>query len=113
MKEKQSALLTAFYRAYLKFAETGDNPYDFTPRTGLCSNLCDYVDKHLEDSGKSPNAKIFYAAVGEMDRQFKDAGLDTNYPFNHGSGRSYDLEMEQGRAFDNVHRMNWVRYRAQ
>lgn len=103
MKAQQSELLTTFYRAFLAFAETGENPHDFTPSTGLCSNLAKFLCKIDAD----------YTALEEMERQFKKAGLNNNYPFNSGSGRNYDLEMEEGRAFFNADRMNWVRYRAQ
>lgn len=103
--KQQSELLTAFYRAYLAFAETGDNPYGFRPRNGLCSNLVKFLD--ITCSGED------YTVCDEMEYQFKCAGLSTIYPFNNGSGEDYDLQMKHSNAFENLQRLNWVREHAQ
>lgn len=67
----QSPELTAFYRAYRDWAYRDGAPQGqpFSRRSGLCYNLDVHVDGHI-----SP-------MFSEMDKQFRDAGLDPNYPF--------------------------------
>lgn len=103
--KQQSDLLTAFYRAYLTFAEGGD-PGNFTTKCGLCHNLGKFLSS--TDQGH-----LFYDVLSEMVEQFTTAHLDETYPFNNGSGSGYDAEGKSGNMANNQSRLNWVRYRAQ
>jgi len=103
MKKEQSALLTAFYRAFLFFADTGENPYKFSRANGLCGSLAKFLAATTED----------YSPCEEMYQQFKDAHLDVVYPFNNGSGFNYDHEMKTRNTTKNQTRLKWVRDHAQ
>ena len=98
--KQQSELLTAFYRAFLLFAETGENPHNFSDCAGLCSSLVRFLDDTFAKD---------YLACDEMYQQFKDAHLDDVYPFNNGSGLNYNLEMKARNTTKNQTRLKWVR----
>lgn len=102
--KQQSELLTAFYRAYLAWAENGEGAkYRFRDAVGLCANLNRFLS--VED----PQAD----ALEEMEDQFVQAGLDLSYPFNNGEHQDYHDEMQSHKATSNVQRMKWVRDHAQ
>ena len=102
--KQQSELLTAFYRAYLAWAETGErSEYRFRDAVGLCANLNRFlsVEDHTADT------------LEEMENQFVEAGLDLCYPFNNGDLWDYKDEMRNNKATSNTQRMKWVREHAQ
>lgn len=101
--KQQSELLTAFYRAYLSWAEGEPSKYGFRNLTGMCANVNRFLS--VED----PTAEI----LEEMEDQFVDAGLDVSYPFNNGNTRDYKDEMRNSKATSNIQRMKWVRDHAQ
>ncbi len=102
--QQQSEVLTAFYRAYLDFAEGKPISY-FTKSCGLCHNLFWFLQK----SGKQDN---YYYVLAEMEQQFMDAGLNKVYPFNNGAD-DYEGEKEGNNIPNNQKRLDWVRLHAQ
>lgn len=105
MENQQSELLTAFYRAYLDFAEGKPISY-FTKACGLCHNLFWFLQREAYPTD-------YYKVLAEMEQQFMDAGLNKAYPFNNGSGYDYQQEKEAGNMATNQNRLNWVRLHAQ
>lgn len=105
MEQKQSEVLTAFYRAYLDFAE-GKQVIYFTKRCGLCHNL----SRFLNSTGQKHK---YYEIMLEMQYQFVAARLDYNYPFNNGSEDDYQKEKEEQNMIANQNRLDWVRSHAQ
>lgn len=92
MSAAQSEALTAFYDAYLHYAETGENPHCFLSFCGLCDALT-----HM------PGYAVTFF---EMKKQFRDAGLNEAYPFNAGSP---DLYSQDESKSSNSKRLAWVR----
>jgi hypothetical protein len=97
----QSVKLTAFYRAYLEWVESGAGPHDiFDGAIGLCHSswlFAGGMDNH-------ENAKDLEE---ELNKQFKDAGLSVAYPFN--SGKDWLYEKEGAYKHRNPKRIRWVR----
>lgn len=99
---QQSEVLTAFYRAYLDWVAAGApdyNEHGFSRCVGLCSNLDAYCAE-MEDAG-------YHGAEDEMEQQFRDAGLNTSFPFE--SPREYSEAQDTGRMHLNQYRLSWVR----
>lgn len=74
--KKQSKELTAFYRAYNEWLDSGasyfkDNPYGFLPRLGLCYALRKYCE----------NNSSYKVLSKEMKSQFIKSGRNKIYPF--------------------------------
>lgn len=103
--QQQSEVLTAFYRAYLDFAEGKQVSY-FTKSCGLCHNLFWFLTR----AGKPSD---YPDVLSEMEQQFMDASLDEAYPFNDGSQDDYHEEKEGNNMTNNQNRLDWVRSHAQ
>lgn len=74
---KQSKELTAFYKAWLEWAENGAvDSMPFMRGIGLCDNMSTFLynDVALSNSQVSDFAH-------EMRQQFRNAELDVHYPF--------------------------------
>lgn len=92
----QSKELTAFYDAYLDWAEGGENVYGFKAQFGLC---------HAVDTFDNLDGSVRLTGVyGEMQRQFRAAGLWSAYPFE--GEIAYELSTDK--RLD-PKRMAWVR----
>ena len=73
------AHVVSFFRAYLSFAETGDNPLEFNTHDGLCIAKYRYVD-FLARLGEDFEALIV-AISKYMDDAFINEGMCPDYPF--------------------------------
>lgn len=68
-----------FFRAYLSFAETGENPIGFNTEDGLCVCKHRYVDS-LERLGEKVDGLTI--DIGDyMDEEFINEGMCPDYPF--------------------------------
>lgn len=97
--------LKAFYIALYQWLTKSSyakrrNQYDFSVVAGICGNL----NKYCESLGISDH--IHKSLIQELQKSFKDAGLDDNYPFNDGSYISYRDEYSK---YDNTDRFNWIK----
>lgn len=99
MKSEQSELLTSFYRAYQDWINAGaPNHKPFRRDKGLCFNLFNFCrDNHLSDT----------AVSNEMNRQFKNAGMNYTIPFSKYS--SYHVEVRTSQCHINKERLTWVK----
>lgn len=107
----QSDELTAFYQAYRDWLNAGanettndaNNPFGFFRGVGLCGNLRLFCFQH-----SCYGHHTIY--VAEMIKQFVDAGLDKQYPFNSYSKdeNSMSIEMRQDTCHINSKRVQWV-----
>jgi hypothetical protein len=108
----QSDELTAFYQAYVDWLDVGapetvlhpKNPFEFLRGVGLCGNLRLFCFQH-----SCYGHHTMYA--GEMIRQFVEAGLDKQYPFNRYSKdeNSMSIEMRQDTCHINPKRLQWAK----
>lgn len=94
---KSSEILLSFYKAWLK----NDDQGIWQPRSqvGLCHNLRQYSFLYSPGDEESLSE--------EMQQQFRDAGLDKEYPFNV-NGTHYFNEKD---AYSNEARVQWVKDR--
>lgn len=98
----QSALL-CFYAAYSIWLHYGAPEGGvFYRKYGLCSNAYEYC-KHM-GLPKWAGRAVWNA----LQRDFKRAGLDTNYPFN-ADDMSYSAESYRRACHENPARIKWVR----
>lgn len=96
----QSEHLTNFYRAWLEFAEGGENPFGFRRDRGLCWCL-DRWSQFTIHSGTD------YMRISvEMSLQFRGAGLNGVTPFTP-SGTLADYAAEADKT-TNPARLQWV-----
>ncbi len=94
----QSPELTHFYRDILAWVEEGCPDHEtFVRCAGLCYNLFTLFG---------------YDLAREMDAQFKLAGLNPWYPFNHGSDSNYWSEKLSNTIYANPKRLAWIREHA-
>lgn len=107
---QQSELLSEFYRAYAWWLDAGA-PLDmgFYRNHGLCNSLRVWANR---------NAQLGYKNLhDELIEQFRQAGLDTHYPFNCGDRIYYLIECGDRnfnpRCHINEQRIKWVRDYAQ
>lgn len=90
--------LQQFYNAYAAWLDAGaPDGQPFVRHTGLCINL------HKFGGNRD--------VLKEMSSQFKEAGLDEDYPFNDNS-ESYYRETYLDEIYLNPKRIDWVRYHA-
>lgn len=73
------AHLVNFFRAYLEFAETGDNPLGFNTYDGLC--ICKY--RYVDNLGMlGDDARDIMTSMHKfMEDAFLAAGMCPDYPF--------------------------------
>lgn len=95
---KQSKELTAFYKAWLEWAENGAVSAGFESCWGLCANLEYYL--YVNDNYQGN-------AYDEMINQFSDAGLDRCYPF--GGEAKYDIKLHNSSMHLCTMRIQWVK----
>jgi len=95
----QSEQLTEFYNSYKIWLEEGAPDMEpFSRNEGLCFSVqyfslyCGYAQLDL---------------LGEMNKQFKQAGLFISYPFN-GSGSYFSKEKMERTMHLNPARIKWV-----
>lgn len=91
---KQSALLTAFYMAVLRYIKTGENLHEFTRFKPLCSLLHSFAS----------NREQWNQLYNEMRQQFEDAGLSRVHPFN----AAYGELLQYHDHYQNPKRVAWV-----
>lgn len=111
----QSEVLSNFYKAYLSWVVAGaneQNEWRFDPHCGLCSNLGNFC--YSKGQSITPNEEV--AAQYEMSQQFRDAEMDSLYPFHRKKGGNLFRASEQFRQDCDaaIHhrketRMQWVR----
>ena len=90
--------LQAFYQAYAAWLDAGaPNGQPFYRSSGLCSNLTRFTDD-------------WEPLLNAMIDQFKEAGLDHEYPFN--GEESYYTHCQYGTQYVNPYRVEWVRKHA-
>lgn len=105
MDNKQLRTLYAeFCRDMLEWIQGGKNyahPHSFSERVGLCSNLLDWGDlEHI-------------AALCEYQKNlFRDAGLDTVWPFD-GTREVYRDSNHGAGLYTNEARLQWLRDHAE
>lgn len=88
-------MLKAFYQAYAKWLDAGaPNGQPFYRRHGLCGNLTRFTDD-------------WEPLLNAMIDQFKEAGLDTIYPF--GGEYAFETEYDNATAHLNPARIKWVK----
>jgi len=104
-----SPKLQEFYNAYLEWMQFGapvmgvNNPFGFTRDCGLCSN---YIMGFLGSCWA-----IAIEELEELKQQFRDAGLDDEYPFNSDSLHYYN-EICLNASWLNEKRIAWVEQHA-
>lgn len=104
---KQSEELTLFYIYYLDWLNAGAvDGSVFKRRYGLCTNLHNWVMKHL----KLPS-RVAYDLGREMDNQFIERRLNVSYPFNQ-SHYEYEDFRNANLQHINPARIKWVREHA-
>lgn len=93
-------LLRNFYRAYYKWA-TSPSQYKsptFRGTYGLCRNLENWV---YDNCIKNPDKELV-RLMGRLEKQFKNAGLNPNYPFGFDDYFDYPGPLDPAR-------MAWVK----
>lgn len=108
--KKQSELLTAFYRAYLEWVESGaPDEQPFRRDRGLCSNF----DKFILSNCQSDDKYVLFKELNkELKDQFTEAGLCQSFPFNDGSFEYFYNECQSGYPWKNPVRIDWVKSHA-
>lgn len=98
--------LKQFYKEIQEWieAECPEHPV-FRPYYGLCWSLVRWTNKH----GKAGDVDIL---VFELAEQLMDAGLDKEYPFNHGLDIEYNCECSTNTIFQNQFRLAWIKEHA-
>lgn len=103
----QSPELTEFYREYQKWIDAGAPVKDpiFERGMGLCPNLRMYI---FEMCGMY---EVHIPFSAEMKRQFIEAGLDPDLPFNSKPmwSTDYQREANQDTCYLNPERLKWVK----
>ena len=96
--------LTVFLRAYLVFAEGGQNPFGFTTRHGMCVELFKYTESLCLDEYET------LALEGEItdvfSEEFIKAGRDTTLPFG---GLNYSVRASNGTQHEDPARLAFIR----
>ena len=92
--------LKEFYRAYKAWIDDGANlnHYRFKRRFGLCSNLLNFYY----------NSDRANKALQEMCRQFEDAGLSADYPFDGCERKYFKAGLLRESHHTNPARNKWV-----
>lgn len=96
-----SEILAEFYQVYWDTINHKIKPSWYQSDAGLCHNL----EAWLEDQGY--DELDGYDIRLELEEQFEDAGLDTEYPFN-GDWLNYRTERDNCTMADNIKRRLWV-----
>ena len=94
--------LSRFYKSVQAWIDSNFtvNPYDYVIHSGLCLNSCSFESKH-----ELPMDEVYH----EMICQFKEAGLNTDVPFNVYPRNSYNDESTRKTIWQNKERLAWVK----
>lgn len=99
-----SIILSQFYLAIQMWIELGcPIGHGFNPDAGLCPNLAGWLKRQDLPAGTDP-----WSIHRELYRQFTEAGLDSEYPFNHKDRYEYLVEADCRSIFKNPDRLAWV-----
>lgn len=91
----QNKSLQQFYNDYAAWLDAGaPQRKPFGRHMGLCINLWDWSEHNI-------NLDI------ELSNQFKDGGLDEDYPF--GGETQFDIDLENRAMHTNPLRIKWVK----
>lgn len=121
-KRELARLKKAFYKALLRWIADGcpDRSYDkveqpFYPADGLCWQAWNFGYAYDRSSGLSEDlaGDTGQALKKALAKDFADAMLDTEYPFNVGRGSNYDeggfaREQSDRRLYHNGKRLRWI-----
>lgn len=103
-EELRKEILRHFYVDMQNWIEQGKpsrGQFDFAKEVGLCYNLRQWVRKLRI-------VRYELLALQELTQSFREAGLDTVYPFNRGPG-AYDDDEIFGNHYNNPARLNWIK----
>lgn len=95
--------LHEFYREWYEAADGTIETTWFSPSSGLCQNLEKYC------VARGWDILICHDLLSIMEQQFKDAGLDREFPFNGGSHTSYRIENQTKSMHKNEKRLAFVK----
>ena len=108
--EQAKAILKQFYKDLQAWIDAGFPVHrSFKIERAVCAQLIAYT-KDAEHYGY-----IRDVTCEELKREFREAGLDTVYPFNpvaeneQDLGKSYDKEYIYETFYENEARLNWIK----
>lgn len=93
-----SPKLKAFYKDLQAWIDGGMQTHQFRQDRGLCSNL---VAIYCREMPYEARDEVYL----ELEAQFKDAGLDDDFPFNNGD---LDEFTNEHKRYENPARLAWV-----
>lgn len=96
--------LIVFLRAYLAFADGGQNPFGFTQRHGLCVELFEYTQALSLDQCDTIDLEDEITDL--LSEEFIKVGLDTTLPFG---GLNYSERLEARTQHECPKRLAFIR----
>jgi len=93
-----SPTLKAFYKDMQAWITSGMQTHQFRQDRGLCSNV---VAIYCREMPRKARDEVFF----ELEAQFKDAGLNDDFPFNNGDLNEFT---DEHKRYENPARLAWV-----
>ncbi len=104
-------MLTQFYKEMQAWVDAGFPTGSLSTSYGLCTNLRVYVWANRRDLTPREVDDRILQLLGEMQDQFRAAGLDPVYPFNVDFADS-DVESISSTKYTNPKRLDWIKRHA-
>jgi hypothetical protein len=98
-------MLKLYYAAILAWIMAGypeDNEHKFSVKTGLCDNLFNFLEQ------KTAIDRFDNGFYRELQKSFRDAGLEPVYPFDDYAGCEYFRDANNGTLYENPARLSWI-----